>query len=464
MLMTYQMAKNMGYQGRDLAQIVIAARFHDIGKCLINPQIINQNGTLTEEQTEDIIEHTHQGYEILRSNGLDIDTILWAVFCHHENINGTGYPDQLIGNEIPEEAKIIRVADSFSAMLGDRPYPRGNGKELSQANQQILKAKGTLYEPKVVDAFEKMYEKLKDTMAQIRYLNKYERNAMQQLMKAADEINFHYPIAKVACGIVQSKTGKIEFKAVNSLGVHRHAEVNLILDYLRHVILTEVSNPAKQQRIMGRLTRLEKLSYQFKIDESDEALSLLMEISYQLGKPFKGKTVYSTLRCCDNCVGIFGFLGVREIVFAQEHVDPEFIEESLASGKKWARNGMLIKHARVNPGYDYSPNDLFFKLCRIDDVEKMGDVINQTFADYFIKKLNFDADIQEMRHIVAGFSKFVDEHTNNMDKDTDFSAISEAITQRYKELEKQPITFIKNSNNFKKHEVESQQMLVQMAI
>lgn len=74
----------------------------------------------------------HQSYQILRKKGINSKAILEAVFYHHENFDGSGYPDRLRAGEIPVEAQILRIVDSYSAMLGDRPYQSPANKDLHQ--------------------------------------------------------------------------------------------------------------------------------------------------------------------------------------------------------------------------------------------------------------------------------------------------------------------------------------------
>ncbi len=155
-LLAYQMGEKLGLKNEQLTDLSIAARFHDIGKTNIDPQIINHKGRLTQEQKFEIFEHVHQSYDILKKKGVNSATILDGVFYHHENFDGTGYPDKLQADEIPLEAQILRIVDSFSAMLGLRPYNNRDAKDFQWAIAQIEKHKGSLYNPKLVDVFLKI--------------------------------------------------------------------------------------------------------------------------------------------------------------------------------------------------------------------------------------------------------------------------------------------------------------------
>lgn len=78
------------------------------------------------------------------------------MFYHHENYDGTGYPDKLKADEIPLEAQILRIVDSFSAMLGSRPYHNRNNKDFDWALLQIKENSGSLYNPKLAEVFLKI--------------------------------------------------------------------------------------------------------------------------------------------------------------------------------------------------------------------------------------------------------------------------------------------------------------------
>jgi len=155
-LLAYRIGEVLGFNAEQLMDISIAARFHDIGKIHVDPAIINHNGALTDVQRYEVFEHVHQSYDILKKKGVTSKAILEAVFYHHENYNGTGYPDRLKGEEIPPQAQILRIVDSFSAMLGNRPYHNRTVKDFYWAILQIEKNCGTFYNPKIANVFLKI--------------------------------------------------------------------------------------------------------------------------------------------------------------------------------------------------------------------------------------------------------------------------------------------------------------------
>ena len=90
---------------------------HDIGKTKIDPAIINKPARLTMAEYRLVQEHARYSYDILDQNWLMPARTKQGVLHHHENEDGTGYPDRLVGDEIPPYAKIIHVADVYAAVL-----------------------------------------------------------------------------------------------------------------------------------------------------------------------------------------------------------------------------------------------------------------------------------------------------------------------------------------------------------
>ncbi|GAB4116371.1 MAG: hypothetical protein Kow00103_12010 [Candidatus Caldatribacteriota bacterium] len=135
--------------------IKIAALIHDIGKIGISSEILVKPGQLSEAEFSLIKDHPNLGYNVLK----DIEfpyPIAKIILQHHERINGSGYPQQLKGEEILLEAKIIGVADVVEAMSSHRPYRPALGIEA--ALDEISKNKGILYEPKVANTCIKLFK------------------------------------------------------------------------------------------------------------------------------------------------------------------------------------------------------------------------------------------------------------------------------------------------------------------
>ena len=137
-----------------LQAIEAAALLHDIGKLAIPEHILNKPGKLSSVELERMRSHARVGAEILSEVDFPYPVVP-IVRHHHENWNGTGYPDGLSGPDIPIGARILAVIDCFDALTSDRPYRRA--LPAVEALQIIESRRGTMYEPAIVDAFCEMY-------------------------------------------------------------------------------------------------------------------------------------------------------------------------------------------------------------------------------------------------------------------------------------------------------------------
>jgi HD-GYP domain-containing protein (c-di-GMP phosphodiesterase class II) len=141
----------MGLSEPDVARIQLAGQLHDVGKIGVSDVILTKPGKLTQEEYQAIQQHPAIGERML-SNVPFLREILPAVRHHHEHWNGRGYPDGLVGDEIPQDAAILAVADAFDAMTSSRFYRAA--LPLAEARRRILEASGTQFDPRVVHAFE----------------------------------------------------------------------------------------------------------------------------------------------------------------------------------------------------------------------------------------------------------------------------------------------------------------------
>jgi putative nucleotidyltransferase with HDIG domain len=149
------MAKELNLSQDKVEGIRVASLIHDIGKIGLPTEILSKPTKLTDTEFNLIKEHSQKGYDILKSIDFayPVDQI---VLQHHEKINGTGYPNKIKGDKILLEAKIIGVADVVEAMSSHRPYRPALG--IDRALEEILKNKGILYDPAVVDACLKLFK------------------------------------------------------------------------------------------------------------------------------------------------------------------------------------------------------------------------------------------------------------------------------------------------------------------
>ncbi len=135
--------------------IKFASIIHDIGKIAVPAEILSKPGKLNNIEFELIKIHPQIGYEILKT--IDFPwPIAEIVLQHHEKLDGTGYPQNLLNNKILKEAKVITVADVIDAMASHRPYRPALGIEV--AIEEIKKNKGTHYDKDVVDACLELYK------------------------------------------------------------------------------------------------------------------------------------------------------------------------------------------------------------------------------------------------------------------------------------------------------------------
>jgi putative nucleotidyltransferase with HDIG domain len=146
-----ELARALGVDDEgELQAIKAASLLHDVGKLAIPEHILNKPGRLTPAEYEIMKRHAPIGADIL--SVIDFPyPVAPIVRHHHENWDGTGYPDGLAGDAIPVGARILSIVDCFDALTSDRPYrPRMDDEA---ALRVIAERKGTMYDPRVVDAF-----------------------------------------------------------------------------------------------------------------------------------------------------------------------------------------------------------------------------------------------------------------------------------------------------------------------
>ncbi len=140
------LAGRMGYQEEKLEQVYYAALLHDIGKIGIPREIINKPSRLTDEEYEVIKTHPVIGSGILEQI-TEIPDIAVGARWHHEKYDGTGYPDRLLGMEIPELARIIGMADAYDAMTSKRSYRDVLPQEA--VLKEVEKGSGSQFDPEI---------------------------------------------------------------------------------------------------------------------------------------------------------------------------------------------------------------------------------------------------------------------------------------------------------------------------
>ena len=139
-------AEHMGYSEKELEEIYCAGLIHDVGKLGIDKCIINKPGKLSEEEYSEIQRHPLMGYEILKNISIR-GQFAYGAKWHHERVDGKGYPDGLHGDEIPEIAKIIAVADAYDAMTSKRAYR--DIMPQAKVREQIVQGSGTQFDAEI---------------------------------------------------------------------------------------------------------------------------------------------------------------------------------------------------------------------------------------------------------------------------------------------------------------------------
>lgn len=141
--------ERMELSDEELEKLRISALLHDVGKIGIDDNILKKPAALTDEEFEVMKQHPQKGYKIMSQIPAMRD-FLPGMYMHHEMMNGKGYPQGLKGDQIPMQARIVSVADTFDAMTTDRPYQKG--MSLEDAVERVKTFIGTRYDEKVVAA------------------------------------------------------------------------------------------------------------------------------------------------------------------------------------------------------------------------------------------------------------------------------------------------------------------------
>lgn len=144
------LAKALGLSEKEISDVKTAGALHDIGLIIVQPEILNKQGKLTEEEMNVIKRHPEIGYQILK--GVDkYVSLAESILYHHERFDGKGYPKGLMGIEIPIHARIIAVADAYEAMTSKRSYKKYLSKE--EAELELLRCAGTQFDSHIVKVF-----------------------------------------------------------------------------------------------------------------------------------------------------------------------------------------------------------------------------------------------------------------------------------------------------------------------
>ncbi|HEV2963043.1 MAG TPA: HD domain-containing phosphohydrolase [Candidatus Angelobacter sp.] len=174
---TIAIARAMGISTERVRIIARGAFLHDIGKMAIPDSILRKPGALTPEEISIMREHCFRGYQMLRKIPF-LGEAAEIVYSHQERYDGTGYPRNLKGHEIPLGARIFSVADTLDAMTSDRPYRAA--QTIAAAREEIHRFSGRQFDPEVVKIFlqmpdsiwEDLRKEINSQAARVGYPNK----------------------------------------------------------------------------------------------------------------------------------------------------------------------------------------------------------------------------------------------------------------------------------------------------
>lgn len=145
-----RLAKECGHDEEYCERLYLTGLLHDIGKIGVRDAVLRKPGPLSEDEFQEIKQHPDKGWQILHDL-MPLQYVLEGVLYHHEQFDGRGYPDRLVGLKIPLHGRFLAVCDAFDAMTSDRPYRTGMPQEKAES---ILRAgAGKQWDPELIDAF-----------------------------------------------------------------------------------------------------------------------------------------------------------------------------------------------------------------------------------------------------------------------------------------------------------------------
>jgi HD-GYP domain-containing protein (c-di-GMP phosphodiesterase class II) len=148
-----------------LRPLEAAALLHDIGKLAVPDRLLNKPGPLTADEYDQVKEHAAIGADILSSVSF-AGPLPLLVRHHHENWDGTGYPDRRRRDEIPLGARVLAIADCYDALTSDRPYRRALDHDTAIA--MIHERRGSMFDPRISDAFLQIISRLRPASPMVR--------------------------------------------------------------------------------------------------------------------------------------------------------------------------------------------------------------------------------------------------------------------------------------------------------
>ncbi|MDR1704095.1 MAG: response regulator [Clostridiales bacterium] len=156
----------------DIEAFLKSALLHDVGKIRIRDEILLKKGKLTDDEYSTMKQHANYGKILLENlqelvpNQAFLDYAKTLAHRHHERWDGTGYPDNLKGDEIPLQARMMAIADVYDALISERPYKKALSHE--EGLQIIKDSRGTHFDPNLTDLFVSLSDKIKDVSEAVK--------------------------------------------------------------------------------------------------------------------------------------------------------------------------------------------------------------------------------------------------------------------------------------------------------
>lgn len=248
-LYAFKICKQLGLSNERTQYIMVMAYLHDVGKVFIPQEILQKATDFTEEEYEIMQLHAEKGYDICNSFE-ELRKYAKDVRAHHENLDGSGYPDHLTAQQISFEARVIKVADVYTALKAKRQYKEGFS---------------------TVETFEIMYKEVED--------NKMDATAVYGLLMA----------------IIEEKEFELKYTKQNLKGYQEQLDYNEhVLKYLEEFMKSKVENGdvGQNRKIRSYLKKLNN----FDISSVYDANKLLVYINNNIIQLTKDIKQYYTLK------------------------------------------------------------------------------------------------------------------------------------------------------------------------
>ncbi|WP_197528911.1 HD-GYP domain-containing protein [Aeoliella mucimassa] len=151
------LAERVGYDEEACERIYMTGLLHDVGKIGVSDAVLKKPGRLTDEEFAEIKRHPDEGWSILQDLA-QLKYVLPGVLHHHEEVDGSGYPDGLSGDKIPLDGRILAIVDAWDAMTSDRPYR--NGMPTQKALSILEEGAGSQWDSQLVQAFLEVIDRI----------------------------------------------------------------------------------------------------------------------------------------------------------------------------------------------------------------------------------------------------------------------------------------------------------------